>query len=162
MVGKAVGVVGGGGVASATAVDIAASDAVAAYNDDAVDAVVPPSSTKDKDAYFGASVAIEGVCIGAFADGAAATDFALLPPPQPPCCCHCDAAVALHGGVCGGGVSAKRGGGAQRIGFDLEAKSRIQHQAGNDEKRLVLAGVQTEATGQVTPMVVARIEQKPE
>ncbi len=48
------------------------------------------------------------------------------------------------------------------IGLDLEAKSRIRRQARDNEKRLVLVGVQTEATGQVTAMVVARIEQKPE
>jgi hypothetical protein len=48
------------------------------------------------------------------------------------------------------------------IGIDLEAKSRIQRQAGNNEKRLILVGVQTDATGQVTAMVIARIEQKPE
>ncbi len=65
-----------------TSVDIAAGDAVAADNDNAVDAVVPPSSTKDKDAYVGASVAFEGVCVGAFADGAAAADVALSR------CCH--------------------------------------------------------------------------
>ncbi len=59
----------------ATAVDIAAGDAVTADNDDAVDAVVPPSSTKDEDAYVGAPVAFEGVCVSAFADGAAAADF---------------------------------------------------------------------------------------
>jgi hypothetical protein len=56
-------------------VDIAAGDAVTADNDDAVDAVVPPSSTKDEDAYVGAPVAFEGVCVSAFADGAAAADF---------------------------------------------------------------------------------------
>ena len=38
----------------------------------------------------------------------------------------------------------------------------VYDQAGDDEKRLVLVGVQTEATGQVTAMVVARIERKPE
>ncbi len=79
VVGIAVDVVvgsGGGGV-SATALDIAAGNAVAADNNDAVDAVVPPSSTKDKDAYIGASVAFEGACVGAFADGAAAADLAL-------------------------------------------------------------------------------------
>jgi len=43
-------------------------------------------------------------------------------------------------------------------GLDLEAKSRIQCQAGEDEKRLILVGVQTEATGQVTAMAVARIK----
>ncbi len=45
-----VGGVGGGGGTLATAVDIAADGAVAADNDDAVDAVVPPPSTKDEDA----------------------------------------------------------------------------------------------------------------
>jgi hypothetical protein len=74
-------VVGSGG-ASATAVDIAADDANAAGNDDAVDAVVPPSSTKDEYAYVGASVAFEGVCVSAFADGSAAADVALSR------CCH--------------------------------------------------------------------------
>ena len=48
------------------------------------------------------------------------------------------------------------------IGLDLEAKSCIQRQASIDEKHLVLVGVQTEVTGQVTAMVVARIERKPE
>ncbi len=57
--------------------DIAAGDALAADNDDAVDAVVPLSTTKDEDAYVGASVAFEGACVGAFADGAAAADVAL-------------------------------------------------------------------------------------
>jgi hypothetical protein len=35
-------------------------------------------------------------------------------------------------------------------------------QTGDDEKRLILVGVQTEATSQVAAMVVARFEQKPE
>ena len=35
-------------------------------------------------------------------------------------------------------------------------------QAGDDEKRLVLVGVQTELIGQVTAMAVARIKCKPE
>jgi hypothetical protein len=35
-------------------------------------------------------------------------------------------------------------------------------QAGDDEKRLVLVGVQMELIGQVTAMAVACIEQKPE
>jgi riboflavin synthase alpha subunit len=63
-------------------VDIAACGAVAADDDDAVDAVVPPSSTKDEDAYVGASVAFEGACVGAFADGAdeSAAASVLLPP----------------------------------------------------------------------------------
>jgi hypothetical protein len=54
---------------------------VAANNDDAVGAVVPPSSTKDEDAYVGASVAFEGVCVGAFTDGAgeSAAASTLLP-----------------------------------------------------------------------------------
>ncbi len=58
--------------------DIAAGNAVAADDDDAVDAVIPPSSTKDEDAYVGTSVAFEGVCVGAFVDGAAVA----LPPDQ--------------------------------------------------------------------------------
>jgi hypothetical protein len=45
-------------------VDIVAGDAVAANDDDAVDTVVPPSWTKDEDAYNGASVAFEGTCVG--------------------------------------------------------------------------------------------------
>jgi len=45
------------------------------------------------------------------------------------------------------------------ISLDLEAKSLIRCQAGNDEKHLILVGVQTEVTGQVTAMVVAHIEQ---
>ena len=48
------------------------------------------------------------------------------------------------------------------IGLDLEAKSRIRRQASDDEKRLILFRVQTEVTGQVTAMVIARIERKPE
>ncbi len=67
---------------SATAVDIAVGDAVAADNDDSVNAVVPPSSIKDEDAYVGASVAFEGMCVGAFADGAAAANVTLSR------CCH--------------------------------------------------------------------------
>ena len=42
------------------------------------------------------------------------------------------------------------------------AKSCIRRQAGNDEKHLILVGVQTEVTGQVTAMVVAHIERKSE
>ena len=45
--------------------DVASGDTVAADDDDAVGTVVPPSSTKDEDAYVGASVAFEGACIGA-------------------------------------------------------------------------------------------------
>ena len=112
------------GSASATVVDITAGDAVAADNNDAVNAVVPPSSTKDEGAYVGASVAFEVVHVSAFADGAAAADaallrcrhhrslcaavtalplshcapppcFALLPPPLTPPCCRRRPAVAL-------------------------------------------------------------------
>jgi hypothetical protein len=43
-----------------------------------------------------------------------------------------------------------------------EAKSGVMRQAGNDEKRLILVGVQTESIGQVTAMVIAHIERKPE
>ena len=48
------------------------------------------------------------------------------------------------------------------IGLDLEAKSRIRRQTGDGEKRLIFVGVQTDATGEVTAMVIARIERKPE
>ena len=79
------GIIAGGGDALATAVDVSTSAAVAADNDDAISAVVPLSLTKDKDAYLGASVAFEGMCIKTFADGAgkSAAASALLPP-----CCH--------------------------------------------------------------------------
>jgi len=43
-----------------------------------------------------------------------------------------------------------------------EAKSGIIRQAGDDEKRLVLVEVQKELIGQVTAMVIAHIERKPE
>jgi hypothetical protein len=63
-------------------VDVATGATVAADNDDADSAVVPPPSTKDKDTYNGASVAFKGACVGAFADGAneSAAASALLPP----------------------------------------------------------------------------------
>ncbi len=90
-VGVAVGIVVGGGGASATAVDIAAGNAVTADNDNAVYAVVPPSSTKDEDAYVGALCQrIRGWC--RCRRGRA---VALPPLPQPPCCCHRAAAIAL-------------------------------------------------------------------
>ena len=54
----------------AAAVDIATGAAVAANDNDVVGAVVPPSLTKDEDAYVGASVAFKGTCVGAFGDGA--------------------------------------------------------------------------------------------
>ena len=59
--------------------DIAAGNVFAANDDDAVNAVFPLSSTKDKDAYVGALVAFEGTCVGAFVDGAAAANVVLLP-----------------------------------------------------------------------------------
>ena len=70
----------------ATAVDVSTGTTLSANDDDAVGAVVPPSSTKDEDAYIGASVAFEGVCVSAFVDGASesAAASALLPP-----CCRC-------------------------------------------------------------------------
>ena len=46
----------------ATAVDVFTGAAVAADDDDAVGAVLPLSSTNDKDAYVDALVAFEGVC----------------------------------------------------------------------------------------------------
>ena len=63
--------------AAAAAVDIATGDAVAADDDDAVNAVVPPSATKDENAYIGALVAFEGACVGPFAEDAAAVDVVL-------------------------------------------------------------------------------------
>jgi hypothetical protein len=63
-------------------VDVATGAAVAANDNNAVGAVVPPSSTKDKDAYLSALAAFEGACVGAFADGAgkSAAASVLLPP----------------------------------------------------------------------------------
>ncbi len=65
-----------------TAVDVATGAAMAANNNNAVGAVVPPSSTKDEDAYIGALLAFEGACVGAFVDGASKSTTAsnLLPP----------------------------------------------------------------------------------
>ncbi len=54
----------------ATTVDVSTGAAVAADDNDAVGAVVPLSSTNDKEAYVGTPVVLEGMCIGAFADGA--------------------------------------------------------------------------------------------
>ena len=50
--------------------DDATGAAVATNNDNAGGAVVPPSSTKNKDLYAVALVAFEGACVSAFADGA--------------------------------------------------------------------------------------------
>jgi hypothetical protein len=58
-----------GGAVAAT-VDVATGAAVAADDDNAVSAVVPPSLTVDNDAYVSTLVAFKGACIGAFADGA--------------------------------------------------------------------------------------------
>ncbi len=86
------GVVGGGvivgsGGALGTALDVSTGGAVAANDDDAFGAVLPPSSTNDKDAYNSALAALEGMCISAFTDGASesTTASALLPPR----CRHC-------------------------------------------------------------------------
>jgi hypothetical protein len=47
-------------------------------------------------------------------------------------------------------------------GLDSKAQLCIQCEASNDEKHLVVIGLQTESTGKVTAMVVAPIEHKPE
>jgi hypothetical protein len=47
-------------------------------------------------------------------------------------------------------------------GLDSKAKSCIRCEAGNDKKHLVVVGLQTELTGEVAAMVVARIERKAE
>ncbi len=49
----------------------------------------------------------------------------------------------------------------QAVGF-IAKPNLVYDQAGDDEKGLVLVGVQTEATDKVTAIVVARIEQKQE
>ena len=92
-----VGIVVGGGGALATAVEVATGAAIAANDNNAVGVVVPPSSTKDEDAYVGASVAFEGVCVGAFAGGAgeSAAASVLLPP-----CCRCHAVHRHHTSRC--------------------------------------------------------------
>jgi hypothetical protein len=87
------------GGASATTVDVATGAAVAADDNNAIGIVVPPSSTKDEGAYVGVSVAIEGVCVSTFTDGAgeSAAASVLLPPQcqqcavshrRALCCCH--------------------------------------------------------------------------
>ena len=69
-----------------TAVNVSMGAAVAANDNNAVGTVVPQSSTNDKDTYVSASVAFEGVCVGAFANGdsESTSASALLPP-----FCHC-------------------------------------------------------------------------
>ena len=54
----------------AAAVDVAKGAVVADNEDDAIGAIVPPSSTENKDAYVGALVAFEGAHVGALGDGA--------------------------------------------------------------------------------------------
>ncbi len=79
--------------------EIAACVAVAADDDDAVDAVVPPSLTKEEDAYVGTLVAFEGACVGAFADGADKSAAAsMLLPPRCRCCAvpRCRASRRRH------------------------------------------------------------------
>jgi hypothetical protein len=63
-------------------VDVSTGAAVAANDNNAIGAVVPPSSTNDEDEYIGALVAFKGVCLGAFADsaGESTAASALLPP----------------------------------------------------------------------------------
>ena len=51
-------------LASAAAVDVASGATIAANNDDADDAVIPPSSTEDKGTYVGALVEIKAACFG--------------------------------------------------------------------------------------------------
>ncbi len=70
----------------ATVVDVSTGAAVAADDDDAVSAVVPPSSTNEEDLYVDKLVAFEGMCIGAFADGASESTAASTL--MPPCCRH--------------------------------------------------------------------------
>ena len=80
------------GGALATAVDVPTGATVTVNDGNAVGAVVPPSLTKDEGAYVGASVAFQGACISAFADGAgeSAAASVLLPPPchRPAVCCR--------------------------------------------------------------------------
>ena len=58
--------------ASAATVDVASGATVAANDDDADGAVIPPSLTEDEGAFVGASVEFEVACFGVFlfADGA--------------------------------------------------------------------------------------------
>ncbi len=54
-------------LASVATVDVALGATVAANDDDADGAVVPPSSTKDEGEYVGELVEIEAACFGVFA-----------------------------------------------------------------------------------------------
>jgi hypothetical protein len=47
-------------------------------------------------------------------------------------------------------------------GLDSKAQLCIQCKAGNDEKHLIVIGLQMESTGKVAAMAVAPIEHKPE
>ncbi len=46
--------------------------------------------------------------------------------------------------------------------LDCEAQFCMRCKAGNDEEHLVVVWLQTEATGEVAAVVIARIERKPE
>ncbi len=81
------GVIVGGSGALATAVDVSTGTAVTAGNNNAVSAVVPPSSTKDEHAYVCTLVVFEGVSVGAFTDGAG--EFAAASALLPSCCRRC-------------------------------------------------------------------------
>ena len=56
-------------LAAAAAVDVATGATIAKDKDNATSVVIPPSLTKDKDAYIDALVMFKGECIGAFVDG---------------------------------------------------------------------------------------------
>ncbi len=47
-------------------------------------------------------------------------------------------------------------------GLDCKAQSCIRRKAGDNEEHLVVVWLQTEATGEVKAMAIARIERKPE
>ena len=78
-----------------TVVDVSTGTVIAADGNDDVSAVLPPSSTNDKDSYVSALVAFEGVCVGAFVDGAgeSAAAPALLPPRCRRCAVRCHHAL---------------------------------------------------------------------
>jgi hypothetical protein len=48
------------------------------------------------------------------------------------------------------------------VDLDCDTKLHVQHQAGNNEKNLVVFWVQTESIGKVAAIVIACIEHKPE
>jgi hypothetical protein len=80
-------------------VDVAMGAAVA--DDDAISTVVPPSSTKDKGAYIGVSVAFEEACVRGKLSPPLChrclhhhRTLPPLPPPPPRCRCHTATAAA--------------------------------------------------------------------